>query len=109
MNLKSLPIIAALALSPVAANATCYRDDFSTYGSRLEQGMTEYQAKAAVGGWVPNWVQVDLCGASTASGPWDCKIEIWGSPCNGALTVWFAKHNGVWLVDSWTPTESTTH
>ena len=81
MNLKSPPIIAALALSPVAANATCYRERLFGLWKSPETRHDRVSGEGpAVGGWVPNWVQVDRLRSQHAHpGPWDCKMRRSGS------------------------------
>jgi hypothetical protein len=100
MKLGLTCIVLALASAPSLALATCYDTDFSTFGSRLDEGMTESQVAQAIG-FRPNMVTLETCGSDSKGGAWQCKIETWGSTCNGDLRVYFAKVGGVWVVNNW--------
>jgi hypothetical protein len=100
MKLGLICLALALASMPTLALATCYDTDFSTYGGRLDEGMTESQVAQAMG-FQPNMVTLETCGYDSKNGAWQCKIETWGSPCKGDLRVYFVKAGGVWVVNNW--------
>jgi len=66
---------------------------------RLQQGMTESEAIAAVG-QPPTSAEVTVCGANKS--PWNCRIlRFKAFDQIHELTVYEAQSAGAWRVDSW--------
>jgi hypothetical protein len=106
MRLGTISICVAVALMATPSFAsTCYNVDFSTYGGRLKEGMTEDQVVQAMG-FQANNISLSTCGASSKDGAWQCKIEVWGSTCRGDMRIYFQKVGEVWIINNWNAEEA---
>jgi hypothetical protein len=85
-------LLAALVL------AACVNATLGPASLRLQQGMTESQAIAAIGS-NPNRAEVRTCG-STSGNPWTCRVLYYGSPPH-TLNVYFSQNDGTWVVNNW--------
>lgn len=85
-----------------AATAQCYKQNFAILGAKLDQNIPEADVwKLAA--FQPNNVSLTTCGQESKTGAWTCKIETWGAPGSGELSVFFRKNAlDVWVVNSWT-------
>jgi hypothetical protein len=104
--MKARRIVLVLFLLCMTACATCATSpsrpqDWRHYSLRLQQGMTEEQAIAAIG-YSPNSVDLNFCGANSSS---QCRILSYDStgqaPDWHPLTVWEQSRNGAWIVFAW--------
>lgn len=75
--------------------------DWRRYSLRLQDGMTEEQAIAAIG-YSPDSVNLNVCGAPSNS---QCRILSYDSTGQGLdwhpLTVWESSRNGKWTIIAW--------
>jgi hypothetical protein len=91
-------LIATVVLSACASRPS----DWRPFSLRLQEGMTESQAIAAIG-YAPNTTEVVTCGG-TRGAAWECRMLYFdssGIDQQHPLIVYEANHNGVWRVDSW--------
>jgi hypothetical protein len=104
--MKAHHIVLVLLLLFVTACATSPSrpqrpQDWRSYTLRLQQGMTEEQAIAAIG-YAPNSVNLNFCEADSSS---QCRILSYDStgqvPDWHPLTVWEQSRNGKWIVIAW--------
>jgi hypothetical protein len=88
-----------LVLAVIALSGCATFFDPGAASLRLRQGMTESEAIAAVGR-PPTSAEVRVCGGS--SSPWNCRILTFKAFDQiHELTVFEAKSDGEWRVDSW--------
>jgi hypothetical protein len=74
--------------------------DLGPASLRLEQGMTEPQAIAAVGAQ-PDRAEVRTCGTTSGNPPWTCRL-LYFSSYPHTLSVFFSESvDGTWLTNSW--------
>jgi len=80
--------------------ATVMGPDLGPASLRLQQGMTETQAIAAIGS-KPNRAEVKTCGSTTGN-PWTCRVLYYGSGPH-MLSVYFSQSIGddSWIVNNW--------
>lgn len=98
MNAGKLLLAATLVLCACASRPS----DWRPLGNRLQQGMSEAQAIAALG-FAPSTVEVVSCGGDRGQA-WECRMltfESSGSAPQHPLIVYEANQVGVWRVDSW--------
>jgi hypothetical protein len=97
----------AVAMTPTVVFAQCFQVNFAPLGAKLNEDTTEAQVVGALG-YTPTAVSLDTCGQKSDSGPWQCKIEMFGGDCSGSLRVYFRKtKDGVWVVNNWDATQPT--
>ncbi len=93
----AFPVIATLALSACASRPS----DWQSVTLRLQQGMNEDRAIAAIG-HRPDSVEVIACGVDRGAA-WECRRLSFTSSGSDPhpLIVYEANYGGVWRVDSW--------
>jgi len=90
---------AAILLATLVLGACETLSDWGPASLRLQQGMTESQAIAAIGSG-PNRAEVRTCGNSTGN-PWTCRVLYYGSAPH-TLSVYFGQGvDGAWIVNNW--------
>ncbi len=94
-----------LIVMAIAASSACASrpSDWRSVSLRLQQGMNEDQAIAAIG-HPPDSAEVVTCGVDRGSA-WQCRrlsFNSSGADAQHALIVYEANYGGVWRVDSWT-------
>lgn len=99
MTIRTLAAFAFAAT--LCAHGAAAEPNWGQASLRIQQGMTEAQAIAAVG-HDPARAEITTCGLAT-KGPWTCRILVFGGapPSYRFLTVMFAQTRQGWLVEGW--------
>jgi hypothetical protein len=99
-SLAALILVGALSTSGPAL-AQISRADLGALSARLNPGMTEQQVIDAIG-YAPNSVSLQTCGMDSKTGPWTCKVYMYGPGYKySSIAVLFQLTSGQWVVVSW--------
>jgi hypothetical protein len=99
MTRRTIAFFACIVLCWISAPSLAAATDWGPFSLRLSEGMTEQQAINAVG-YQPNRAEVEICGANSKKGPWDCRVLTYGDRHNN-LTILEQRSGDSWVVNGW--------